>query len=92
MIADAQIYANIQKLPVSMKVEVSHYVDFLLEKVKKSQSNVQPSISEQQQRSDELYELMTKIAKEGTVFDRENIDVRTYAKDTGFLHSQDESR
>lgn len=81
MLAVPHLYADIEKLPSDMQVEVSHYVSFLLDKIKKKQPIIETTLREQENRSEELYQLMCQIAKEGTIFDRENIDIMAWQKE-----------
>lgn len=48
MLAVPHLYADIEQLPANLQVEVSHYVSFLLEKIKKLQAITEPTLTEQQ--------------------------------------------
>ena len=81
---NAQLYADIEKLPRNLQIEVEHFVGYLLTKFSKRQQDSLIEINqidEQQKRSEELYQVMCDIAKEKTVFDRDNIDVMAWQKD-----------
>lgn len=69
MLVVPHLYADIEKLPSDMQVEVSHYVSFLLDKIAKTKPTsqiIQNQIEED--HSQEILALMNEIASRGTAF------------------------
>lgn len=48
MLAVPHLYADIEQLPANLQIEVSHYVSFLLEKIKKPQTTTESTLTQQQ--------------------------------------------
>lgn len=89
MLAVPNLYADIEQLPVNLQIEVSHYVSFLLEKIKKPQTITALTLTEQQKtlqndveeaNSQKILALMNEIASRGTAF-AEIDDVMAWQKE-----------
>lgn len=82
------LYQKAQLMPENLREEALHYMDYLLQKWQKPATvtannsiKMPVTLDEKQQQRKELSKIMHEIAKQGTVFSRENIDVMEWQRE-----------
>lgn len=80
------LHQQIEQLPASYHAEASRYLEFLLQKVGIARTPAKElpqanDVNDAVKRRQELSDIMHQIAKEGTVFSRENIDVMAWQRE-----------
>lgn len=68
---NAQLYADIEKLPKNLQIEVEHFVGYLLEKSKKNLAGFDfntEEVAHQQAKSQKILDLMQAIASRPNSF------------------------